>query len=46
MKNFKSGTNSYLSSVYKSNKSEAERLEKDLSSISSGKQIGSPNKTP
>jgi len=46
MKNFKSGTNSYLSSVYKSNKSEAERLEKEFNSISNGKQIGSPKETP
>jgi hypothetical protein len=46
MKDFKTGTNSYLSSVYQNNKSKADKLERDLANYSTAKQTGSPKKTP
>lgn len=44
IKSFKSGTNSYLSSLYQQEKSKIDRLDSDLSTYSS--QTGSPKKTP
>jgi len=44
LKSFKSGTNTYLSRLYQSDKPKFDKLERDLSTYSS--QTGSPNKTP
>ena len=46
LNDFKAGTNSYLSSIYKDNKAKADRLEQDLSNISATSQTGSPKETP